>query len=159
MRLLLRLPDNPTLTSQEKGINWKARSVYTKDEIIQQKTIYKNTISIAMMNKGLKAPMFEGPVYCSLIFVYKSTKKKLIGLPKDTKSDCDNIAKLLIDVLGDMNFFKVGDQQITDLQISKFWGTEPKVYVHIEPLPVPVDYDGIKGAEPLLDSLFLQQNS
>ena len=75
-----------------------------------------------MMNKGLKAPMFEGPVYCSLIFVYKSTKKKLIGLPKDTKSDCDNIAKLLIDVLGDMNFFKVGDQQITDLQISKFWG-------------------------------------
>lgn len=138
MYLRLDLADNPTATSQEKGINWSTRRVYTKPAIEQQKLDYELAILKWMKSKKLRAPCYDGPVDLAINFVFSTTKKKQIGQPKDTKPDLDNSAKLLIDVLGKMGFFSVGDQQICDLTIIKRWGEQPRVHIIITPHP---EYD------------------
>ena len=135
MYLRLDLADNPTATSQEKGINWSTRRVYTKPAIEQQKLDYEFAIWKWMKSKKLRAPCYDGPVDLAIIFVFSTSKKKQIGQPKDTKPDLDNSAKLLIDVLGKMGFFAVGDQQICDLAIVKRWGKQPRIHILVSPHP------------------------
>ena len=128
------LPTNPTSTSQEKGINWRTRRVFTKDEILFQMNTYRYAIRDFMAKNKLSAPAFSGPVVMIQYFTFSSPKKKLWGTPKDTKPDTDNSSKLLSDVLEDMGFFEVGDQQVTHSLVIKEWGPAPSVEIFIDEL-------------------------
>ena len=134
------LPDNPTSTSQEKGINWKLRKVFTKPQIVAQKRTYQLAIIKAMKETGIQSfSPFEGPVRCKITWLYGTSVKKQISTHKDTKPDLDNMAKILIDVLADLGFFKVGDQQITELHLYKYWQKEPSVHIELESLVAGYD--------------------
>lgn len=134
MFLRIELKKNPTSTSQEKGINWRARRVFTKDEILSQMNEYKYKIRSYMQQHKLTAPAFNGSVVMIQFFTFKSPQKKLWGDPKDTKPDCDNISKLLSDCLEDLGFFEVGDQQVTHSLVVKTWGPAPSVEIFIDEL-------------------------
>lgn len=143
MVLQIKLPDNPTATSQEKGetIAYTYRNGlrrpyikhYETPEVSRLRNAYKILIKNELKRQGIKDYTFDGPVFVSLTFAFKTKEKKKLGTFKDTKPDCDNIAKLLIDAMADLNFFKVGDQQIVRLNVFKFWHTEPGVVIYIEP--------------------------
>lgn len=139
--------DPPTVTSQEKGetikYKWIVRNGrrvsvpyihhYEKPEVARARGLYVREILKYMKAHGYEKPHFEGPCQGKITFGFKARRKKDINKLKDTKPDCDNMNKLLQDVLGDLQFFKVGDQQIGDLRVIKKWSAEPYISIEIEP--------------------------
>lgn len=147
--MLIYIPlteDPPTVTSQEKGEtikykwivrNGKRVSVpyihhYEKDAVSRARGLYTREILKYMKAHSLEIPHFEGPRRVCVKFGFKARRKKDIGKLKDTKPDCDNMNKLLQDVLGALGFFKVGDQQIGDLRVIKKWAERPYITILIE---------------------------
>lgn len=147
MKIRLQLTDNPpTVTSQEKGETIKYKfyrkggrlvSVpyihhFEKPTVAKARSFYTGRILIEMKKNKLKPPRFEGPCQGKIIFGFKARRKKDIGKLKGTKPDCDNMNKLLQDVLADIGFFKVGDQQIGDLRVIKMWSEKPFIEIEIQ---------------------------
>ena len=147
--MLIYIPlteDPPTVTSQEKGEtikykwivrNGKRVSVpyihhFEKPTVAKARSFYTGKILIEMKKNKLKPPRFEGPCHGKIIFGFKARRKKDIGKLKDTKPDCDNMNKLLQDVLADIGFFNVGDQQIGDLRVIKVWSEKPFIEIKIQ---------------------------
>ena len=132
MRFTIYLPDNPNVTSQEKGFNRLTGQFYTKTEVTNLKNTYYHEIRKVMFVNKLTAPRYTGAVRLKATFTFASSVKKNWGLYKLSKPDCDNMVKALQDVLGDMDFFETGDQQVVDLQVIKLWGSKPSVEIEIE---------------------------
>ena len=148
--MLIHIPlkeNPPTVTSQEKGetikYKWIVRNGkrvsipyihhFEKPEVARARSFYTGRILIEMKKNKLKPPRFEGPCRGKIIFGFKARRKKNIGKLKDTKPDCDNMNKLLQDVLADLEFFEVGDQQVGDLRVIKKWSEAPFISIEIEP--------------------------
>lgn len=145
MRIFFELPENPKSTAQEKGtsvINGRVHH-YEKKNVRQMRERYRHEIWAFMYKNKLTAPHFDGPIYLAVTFTHSTKTKKLHGQPKTTKPDLDNEVKLLIDVLADLEFFAVGDQQITSLHLIKRWGPKPTVDITVEPLEVIKTYDTV----------------
>lgn len=132
MRFTIYLPDNPNVTSQEKGFNKFTGQFYTKTEVTNLKNTYYHEIRKVMFVNKLTVPRYKGAVRLKTTFTFASSVKKNWGLYKLSKPDCDNMVKALQDVLGDMGFFETGDQQVVDLQVIKLWGSKPSVEIEIE---------------------------
>ena len=138
--------DPPTVTSQEKGETIKCKWIvrngrrvsvpyihhYEKSEVARARGFYVRAIVKQMRADGIARPKFEGPCKALITFGFKARRKKDIGKLKDTKPDCDNMNKLLQDVLADIGFFQVGDQQIGDLRVIKVWSEEPFIEIDIQ---------------------------
>lgn len=131
----------PTVTAQEKGETIKytfknGRSVpyishYEKPAVQDARDWWKANILETMRTMPTPRP-YEGPVKLSIDFCFMAKKKKDFGKPKETKPDLDNTVKLVQDVLADLGFFSVGDQQIADLHVRKFWDEIPHILIDIE---------------------------
>ena len=132
LHFTIYLPDNPNVTSQEKGFNKFTGQFYTKTEVTNLKNTYYHEIRKAMFVNKLTVPRYTGAVRLKTTFTFASSVKKNWGLYKLSKPDCDNMVKALQDVLGDMDFFETGDQQVVDLQVIKLWGSKPSVEIEIE---------------------------
>lgn len=146
MLIYIPLTENPpTVTSQEKGetirYKWIVRNGrrvsvpyihhFEKPEVTRTRNFYID--AIIRHGYGLPERRFEGPCQAKITFGFKARRKKDIGKLKDTKPDCDNMNKLLQDVLAYIGFFKVGDQQIGDLRVIKKWSEAPFISIEIEP--------------------------
>ena len=70
----------------------------------------------------------------TVTFFFDTKTKANIGKWKTTKPDCDHIVKLLQDQLADLDFFKVGDQQVVDLTVRKIWTDKPRIMIEIQEL-------------------------
>lgn len=132
LHFTIYLPDNPNVTSQEKGFNKFTGQFYTKTEVTNLKNTYYHEIRKVMFVNKLTVPRYKGAVRLKTTFTFASSVKKNWGLYKLSKPDCDNMVKALQDVLGDMDFFETGDQQVVDLQVIKLWGSKPSVEIEIE---------------------------
>lgn len=134
MKLHLVLEENPSGTAQEKGTSVQRGRVhhYTKPAVARQRAIYKAAVVSEMAKKGkLTRLHLQGPVRLEVSFHFQTKTKKLASEPKITKPDCDNMVKLLQDVLDELGFFEVGDQQVTTLIVKKFW-TLDKPFIDLE---------------------------
>lgn len=150
MKFNIYLKDNPTATAQEKGEKIEYRYItrggrtvkvpyikhYEKAEISRQREEYRQAIRAFLRAFNEKAPRKSGPVKLSVIFYYQTTERLKWGTYKITKPDCDNAVKLLQDCLADEHFFEVGDQQIAEISISKFWSDRARVSIEINSLPI-----------------------
>ena len=132
MVIEFELTDNPYVTTQEKGINWNARRVYEKPEVLAMKNEYKTRIRQYMRANGLEIPHYEGAVSLKVYFYFKTVNRRSWGCFKESKPDCDNAVKGLMDCLGDLGFFNAGDQQVADLHVLKFWASNARVHIEIE---------------------------
>lgn len=132
------LSENPTITSQEKGYNRYSGQFYTKDEVKQLKYEYAINIRRYMSVNKIETPRFKGAVRLTVSFTFASSNKKNWGLLKTTKPDLDNAVKGLQDVLADLGFFEVGDQQVAELVVRKVWSDKPRVFIHMEELPYDI---------------------
>jgi Holliday junction resolvase RusA-like endonuclease len=78
-----------------------------------------------------KGPPLEGPLAVTMLFLF-SSKTKRERKPKDTKPDCDNLAKGVLDSLNGLLYRD--DSQVMKLAIEKWHanGTEqPRVEICI----------------------------
>lgn len=136
MEILMRIPldENPKGTAQEKGVVSRGGRVhhYEKPEVLKMRHIYYMAIKQEIMRQKLAFYLpIMGAVALDVSFHYQTPKKKLWGQPKETKPDCDNMVKLLQDVLADLGFFAVGDQQVTHLTVRKYWAERPEIHVKV----------------------------
>ena len=82
-----------------------------------------------------------GPLKLQVDFVFpwrkSETKKRMKRgrCPNDNRPDCDNLGKMLCDVLTKLCFYK-DDGQVADLHITKAWGDNVGVYVQLAPIDV-----------------------
>jgi len=82
---------------------------------------------------------FEGPLSLTVHWVYpwrKSEPKRNRERgfrPCDTRSDCDNLAKLLEDCMTRLGFWG-DDSQVAGLHFNKWWGDTPQISVTIKEL-------------------------
>lgn len=119
---MLMIP--PTVTFQDKQINWKNKVIYDSAEVKTAKQKLEAHLAKHRINKPL-----EGPLCLRSIWIYPGEEKDPI--PKTTKPDADNINKLLMDAMTKLKFWK-DDAQIFDLHIQKYEGTQPGIYIEID---------------------------
>lgn len=78
-----------------------------------------------------------GPIMLSVEFVFpwrKSESKRRIALgcvPNDCQPDCDNLVKLIGDVLTKLRFYG-DDGQVADLRVTKSWGDHVGIGVMVD---------------------------
>ena len=98
----------------------------------------KNTLLTLFSPHAPKEPM-EGPVSLKVVWAYgwrKSESKKAKLMPYkwcDTRPDCDNLSKMVEDVMTDLAFWK-DDSQVACLHFEKVWCSEPHISITIEEL-------------------------
>lgn len=74
-----------------------------------------------------------GPLTLHVKWCFPVQGKHTDGEYKATKSDLDNLAKQLLDVMTTLGFWK-DDAQVACLILEKFWASRPGIYIRIENL-------------------------
>lgn len=83
-----------------------------------------------------ESPM-TGALVLTVHFVFpwrKSESKRNMALgrrPMDKRPDCDNLVKLVADVLTKLHFWG-DDSQVSDLRVTKAWGDHPGIAIEIK---------------------------
>lgn len=129
------LPKRPTTTSQQKGVSFQGGKphFYEKSKVKNQRALYKAEIRSAFARAGLPIKYFNGSISASIEFYFGVKDKRLWGRYKPTKPDVDNSVKLLLDVLGDLHFWR-DDAQVVALNIEKFYDEKSKIAIRLEEL-------------------------
>jgi Holliday junction resolvase RusA-like endonuclease len=89
------------------------------------------------------AEPLTGPLMLRVDFVFpwrKSETKRRMALgsvPNDSRPDCDNLVKLIADVLTKLRFYN-DDGQVADLHVTKAWGDQVGISVTIQPYANPM---------------------
>lgn len=126
----------PKATSQTKRlvmVNGKPKFFPKKEHQIAE-----NDLTLLCAPHRPTAPLV-GPVALRVDFVFPwraSEPKRRLALgraPNHVRPDCDNLVKLLCDVLTRLHFYG-DDGQIADLHVTKAWGDKIGIYVAVEPI-------------------------
>lgn len=119
--------DFPTITAQQKGIT-KTGKVYTKPEVKAARNWLtlqiKQSLDYTIREAG------SGIYAVSIAFGYSVKDKKLWGEFKPTRPDVDNQAKLILDVMTDLNFWK-DDSQVVNLELLKYYSEKSFIKIHV----------------------------
>ena len=105
---------------------------YEKANVRALRQLYHHKIFKLLYENKIHVQKIDGPVRLSVLFNFSIKQKGKWGMPKDTRPDCDNIVKLLQDVLTDLEFWN-DDGQIAMLQVCKFYAEKPSVIIDVEP--------------------------
>ena len=135
-RFILHFETMPKGTAQQKGecIRYK----FVGDKRVPYVHHFKKA-SVSALRTELewrlkqfkpKAPS-ERPVRLFLVLYFDIKDKSKWGKVKDTRPDCDNSAKELIDAMTDMGFWK-DDALVADLHIKKYYSEKASIFVEWE---------------------------
>lgn len=105
----------PKGTSQMKRVNHRSGKFFMGKDLKLAHDLYMNSLFEFSPERPI-----EGPVALGLVFAYSIKDKKKRGTMKTSRPDCDNIVKLVIDVMTELGFW-VDDAQICQLRVTKMW--------------------------------------
>lgn len=116
----------PSMTAQQKGINFDARKVYTKKELLAIKQKY-----LAYLAPHRPEQPIKGPICLNVDFCYPAGKTHQDGEWKKTKPDTDNAVKLLKDCMTQAGFWK-DDSQVALETVAKYYTDNPQgIYIEV----------------------------
>lgn len=118
----------PTVTAQEKGVNFRSKKFYTKPEIKAVENLYK-----AMLLSHRPQQPMRGAISLKVSFRFPLTKGHHEGDYKITKPDTDNMLKLLKDVMTDVGYWK-DDSQVAYEVVKKTYSKDSGIYICTEEL-------------------------
>lgn len=116
----------PTVTHQEKQVNFKNKTFYEPSELKQARSKL-----IGHLGKFKPSRKLRGPLRLYVKWCYPMRNSKVDGQYKDTKPDLDNAQKLLQDCMTSVGFW-CDDAQIASLICEKFWADIPGIYIRVE---------------------------
>jgi Holliday junction resolvase RusA-like endonuclease len=128
----------PKATSQTKRlvmIGGKPRFFATKGHQEAEHSL------LALCAQHAPSDPLQGPLRLDVQFVFpwrksETKRRRALGIiPCDTRPDCDNLVKLVADVLTKLRFYG-DDGQIADLSVSKAWGDRVGITINISSLAV-----------------------
>ena len=88
-----------------------------------------------------QAPL-RGPLRLNLVITWTHLKghvkavKNCSAVPHFAKPDADNVAKLILDTMTELGYW-YDDGQLTELSISKQFGSEPGIAVELDTIDLP----------------------
>ena len=113
----------PTVTSQEKGIDFKKKKVYTKQSVRDAENKFD-----AHLTKHIPPEPLNGPVGLAVDWCFPITGKHKDGEWKTSKPDTDNLIKMLKDRMTHLKFWN-DDAQIVIERSSKRYSDTPGVLI------------------------------
>lgn len=116
----------PTVTHQEKQVNFKNKTFYEPEELKQARS---KLMGYLAKHKPIRKYRRMLRLYVKWCYPVRNGHKN--GDYKHTKPDLDNAQKLLQDCMTDVGFWK-DDAQIASLICEKFWADIPGIYIKIE---------------------------
>lgn len=132
MKIEAFLPMNkiPTVTAQEKGVNFKARKFYTKPEVEATARLYRLLLLPYKPTEPLK-----GAIALRVSFRFPLSKGHYEGQYKTTKPDTDNMLKLLKDVMSNgrkgVGFWE-DDAQVAYEVVKKTYSKDSGIFISVE---------------------------
>lgn len=129
MIISFKVPGEPeTATAQQKGIKVKRSRTgkyypkfYEKPEVREAKErLYYR------LHDFVPTVPIDGPIELCVAWMFPrgSKPKRYINQPKDTRPDCDNLSKALLDCMTDLGFWH-DDGQIAKVHYEKIWVDDP----------------------------------
>lgn len=122
----------PTATHQQKQVriqNGKPH-FYEPAQVAQARATLQ-----AHLYPHRPASPLSGPLRAVIKWCYPRTRTARNGAYKTTRGDLDNMAKLILDVMTGLGFWK-DDAQVASLILEKFWADMPGIYIRITQLEV-----------------------
>lgn len=117
----------PTVTHQEKRVNWSARKFYEDDNLkaARQKLA-------AYIGRHRPESPITGGVRLTTKWCFPNGRHA-DGEYRTSKPDTDNLQKLLKDVMTQQGFWK-DDALVASEITEKFWAKIPGIYIRVEEL-------------------------
>lgn len=118
----------PTITHQEKKINFKDKRIYEPRELAEARALFMELLS----QHRPAEPIGKGiPIHLTVYWYFPLINGNRIGQLKTTKPDLDNHLKLLQDCMTKLGFW-ADDSQIALLSTGKLYGEKPGIWIKIE---------------------------
>lgn len=115
----------PTVTHQQKKINFKTKTVYEDESLKAARALFE-----AHLGKHAPDAPFVGPIRLVVKWLFKKNIQAVKY--KATKPDLDNAQKLLMDCMTKVGFWK-DDAQVSSMTLEKFWVNDtPGIWIHVE---------------------------
>ena len=133
------IPPKSTHQASAKILFSKKRNSYFVGKKDTSKGKETKDFLIALFNKYRPVNPFKEPIKLCVTWCYpwrKTEPKKnmIVGYKWcTTRPDCDNLSKLVQDIMTKLNFWE-DDSQIAWLEFKKMWSNKPGIYVEIESL-------------------------
>lgn len=115
----------PTVTHQEKQVH-----VVRGKPVFYEPTELKQADHLAQYRPK---QLMKGPVELVVKFCFPLVAGTHDGQPKTTKPDCDNLVKLLQDVMNQLDFYE-DDRFVVSLVAQKFWAKIPGLFIALQPV-------------------------
>ena len=120
----------PTVTHQEKQVH-----------IVHGKPVFYEPTELKQARANLTdhlaqyrpKQLMKGPVELVVKFCFPLVAGTHDGQPKTTKPDCDNLVKLLQDVMNQLDFYE-DDRFVVSLVAQKFWAKIPGLFIALQPV-------------------------
>lgn len=125
INFFMPMKEIPTHTSQQKGINFQKRKVYTKPELLAVKQKYMAALS----GHRPEQPMI-GPVGLLVSWYFPIKDGIKDGAWKITKPDTENMLKLLKDCMTELDFWYDDAQVCYEVSMKKY-GQISGIYVSV----------------------------
>lgn len=104
----------PTVTSQQKGINFDEKRVYTKQTVLDVRQKF-----LALLAKHRPQTPAEGAVGLLVLWHFPAGKHR-DGEWKTSRPDTDNMIKLLKDCMTELGFWKDDAQVCYEVSMKKY---------------------------------------
>lgn len=127
---IIKLDSIPTGTAQQRKMAYRNGKVmsYPSKSLEKARRVY----NVALRGCEKPSEPFAGAVKLTLGFHYGTKdKRKIQGIWKTTRPDCDNVAKVFVDSLVHHGWM-VDDANIVQLSITKTWDTRSYVFMILE---------------------------
>lgn len=129
------IPPKHTAQASNKILKTKSGKYFigkTQDSNAKQT---QNELMWLFMPYRPKIP-FDCPIRVSVKWLYpfrkaEPKKNRIEGLPCTTRPDCDNLCKLLLDIMTRLGFW-VDDSIIYNLEFTKAYSENPRIEIKIE---------------------------
>ena len=124
----------PSTTAQQKRRS-KSGHYFHSDKMVRQAQTWD-----VLLRPHVPQEPVSGPVQLLVCMVYPQRKATRASdrsqlIPKETRPDCDNVGKHLIDLLARMRFLH-DDAQVARLIVEKWHGPESSVGIRIAIHPI-----------------------
>lgn len=125
IQFFLPMANVPTVTHQEKKIDWKRHRIYEGDDLKRTRQLLTDSVARHTPDHPL-----TGPVQLTVKWIWPKGIHKN-GEYKITRPDTDNLDKLLKDCMTDAGFWN-DDAQVVSEHIEKFWGDISGIFIKAE---------------------------
>ena len=125
--IVISYPGYYSLARHRKGLN----GFYDPNK--EAKESVKMWYRLAWKKAGYNKPI-DSPIFCHIVFVKKSSRKKDVGNLWDTKPDIDNMIKFVFDTAEKAAEIITNDSRIALIKSEKLWGLNDRTNILLFPI-------------------------